>query len=221
MSKKHRNHKPAQSAAGSERQPTAQAAGDTAASQAGEASDVDMVRVAAVAPAAAAVAMQGSPFDRPTTQTDIRGVLIQVAGAKLLLPNATIAEVLSYADPEPVGADAPQWLLGRMRWRGWHVPLIAFGTLSGLSEERGGLGSKVLVLKALGGKTKTPYVAILTQGFPRLVTVSESGLVFEDDASAEMPCAVHARVRLNEDQALVPDLEVVEDMVAEALAQAA
>ena len=47
----------------------------------------------------------------------IRGVLIQVAEARLLLPNATIAGVLSYADPEPV-ADAPDWLLGRMRWRG-------------------------------------------------------------------------------------------------------
>ena len=33
---------------------------------------------------------------------DIRGVLIQVAGGRLLLPNATIAEVMSYADPEPI-----------------------------------------------------------------------------------------------------------------------
>ena len=55
----------------------------------------------------------------------IRGVLIQVAEARLLLPNATIAEVLSYADPEPV-ANAPDWLLGRIRWRGWQLPLVAF-----------------------------------------------------------------------------------------------
>ena len=42
----------------------------------------------------------------------IRGVLIQVADARLLLPNATIAEVLSYADPDRV-ENAPDWLLGR------------------------------------------------------------------------------------------------------------
>ena len=48
---------------------------------------------------------------------DIRGVLIQVAGGRLLLPNATIAEVMSYADPEPID-DTPDWLLGRIRWRG-------------------------------------------------------------------------------------------------------
>ena len=62
----------------------------------------------------------------------IRGVLIQVAEARLLLPNATIAEVLSYADPEPV-ADAPDWLLGRMRWRGKLLTICAPTSLSNSS----------------------------------------------------------------------------------------
>lgn len=156
-----------------------------------------------------------------SASSDIRGVLIQVAGARLLLPNATIAEVLSYADPEPVGGDAPDWLLGRMRWRGWQLPLIAFGTLAGVSAERGGLGSKVVVLKALAGTGKTPYFAMLTQGFPRLVTVSRDGLVLEDDTADAMPRGVQARVRLNENEALLPDLEALEAWVTEALAQAA
>ena len=65
----------------------------------------------------------------------IRGVLIQVADARLLLPNATIAEVLSFAEPEPV-ADAPDWLLGRIRWRGWQLPLVAFSRFAGIAEER-------------------------------------------------------------------------------------
>ena len=41
-----------------------------------------------------------------TPSHDIRGVLIQIAGGRLLLPNATIAEVLSFADPDPVPAVA-------------------------------------------------------------------------------------------------------------------
>ena len=92
-------------------------------------------------------------------QPDIRGVLIQVAGARLLLPNATIAEVLSFADPEPI-ADAPDWLLGRIRWRGWQLPLVAFSRLAGIADEKGGLGSKVIVLKALGGDPKAPFFAV-------------------------------------------------------------
>ncbi|GHA88776.1 chemotaxis protein CheW [Cognatilysobacter bugurensis] len=177
-------------------------------------------------PVAKAEAPTPQPFTVPTpapmaSQGDIRGVLIQVAGARLLMPNATIAEVLSYADPEPVGEDAPEWLLGRLRWRGWQVPLIAFGTLAGVAQERAVLGSKVVVLKALAGTSRTPYFAMLTQGFPRLVTVSRQTLSVEDDDASMMPRGVQARVRLNEDPALLPDLEAIEAIVADAVAQAA
>ena len=150
----------------------------------------------------------------------IRGVLIQVADARLLLPNATIAEVLSYAAPEPV-ADAPDWLLGRIRWRGWQLPLLAFSRFAGIaSGEQGGLGSKVVVLKALGGDPKHPFFALLTQGFPRLVTVTEAALVSGGDDEA-LPEGVLARVRLNEDDALVPDLAALEESLAGVLAAAA
>lgn len=153
-----------------------------------------------------------------TTTSDIRGVLIQVAGGRLLLPNATIAEVLSFADPEPI-ADTPDWLLGRIRWRGWQLPLIAFARMSGIAEEQGGLGSKVIVLKAFGGNAKMPYFAVLTQGFPRLVTIGRDSLLV--DEVTDLPPGVSARVRLNEDDAFVPDLGAVEALIGEAMAQAA
>ena len=153
------------------------------------------------------------------TSQDIRGVLIQVAGARLLLPNATIAEVLSYADPEPI-ADAPDWLLGRIRWRGWQLPLVAFSRLAGIGSEKGGLGSKVIVLKALGGDPKAPFFAVLTQGFPRLVTVSRDALVAVE-SSDPLPPGVIGRVELKDDPALVPDVGRLEAMIDEALAQAA
>jgi chemosensory pili system protein ChpC len=154
-----------------------------------------------------------------TASNDIRGVLIQIAGARLLLPNATIAEVLSFADPDPVD-NAPDWLLGRIRWRGWQLPLIAFSRLSGIAEEKGGLGSKVVVLKALGGDPKAPFFALLTQGFPRLVTVSRDALVAEQGEEA-LPQGVRTRVLLNEDAALLPDLEQIEALIGQALAAAA
>ena len=151
-----------------------------------------------------------------TTSQDIRGVMIQVAGGRLLLPNATIAEVMSYADPEPM-EDTPDWLLGRIRWRGWQLPLIAFSRLSGIAEEQGGFGSKVIVLKALGGDPKFPYFALLTQGFPRLVTVSRDTLVTDTSIDEALPEGVQARVLLNENEALLPDLEHVEVLISQAL----
>lgn len=159
--------------------------------------------------------------ERGTGDQDIRGVLIQVVDARLLLPNATVAEVLAFADPEPV-ADAPPWLLGKIRWQGWQLPLVAFSKLAGLAEERGALGRKVVVLRALTGNPKAPYFALLTQGFPRLVTVSRDALIDEDPGQGQpLPGCVSARVRLNQDDAFVPDLEAIEQQIDSALAQAA
>ena len=150
---------------------------------------------------------------------DIRGVLIQVTGARLLMPNAAIAEVLSYADPDPIEG-APDWLLGNVRWRGWQLPLVAFARLTGIADEQPGLGNKMIVLKAFGGQGKLPFFAVLTQGFPRLVTVSQSGLVALDSDEA-LPAGVLGRVQLKDDPALLPDVGRLESLIDEALAQAA
>ncbi|MEN1957450.1 chemotaxis protein CheW [Luteimonas changyuni] len=154
---------------------------------------------------------------------DIRGVLMQVEGARLLMPNAMIAEVLSYAPPEPL-ADAPDWLLGRIRWRGWQLPLASFSRLAGIADDAGGLGSKVVVLKALGGDSHLPYVALLTKGFPRLVTVSRDALVADagegdaDGDAPQLPLGVLMRVLLNDEPTLLPDVDAIEGAIREALA---
>ena len=148
---------------------------------------------------------------------EIRGVLIRAGSTHLLLPNATISEVLSYSPPETV-ANAPDWLLGRLRWRGWRLPLVAFPVLSGQGEEQADLASKVVVLKTLGGDARLPFFALLTEGFPRLVTISEDNLLDESEGHDDaLPFAVRARVRLNDDVALIPDIDLIEQSVREAL----
>lgn len=154
-----------------------------------------------------------------STNDEIRGVLIRAGATQLLLPNASISEVLSYSPPEAV-ANAPDWLLGRLRWRGWRLPLVAFPVLAGQGEERADLGSKVVVLKALGGDPRLPFFALLTEGFPRLVTIAVDNLLDESQGDDEdaLPFAVRARVRLNDDVALIPDIDRIELSVREALA---
>lgn len=155
-------------------------------------------------------------------QADIRGVTIAVTGGRLLLPNATIAEVITYSDPEPVPG-APGWLLGRIRWRGWKLPIVSFARLAGFSETEGERGSKVAVLKALSGNPRLPYFAMLTQGFPRLTTVSAHALLVDAEANADasLPEGVLSQVRLRDEAASIPDLTRIEQLIADALQQAA
>ena len=148
---------------------------------------------------------------------DIRAVLVQTETLRLLLPNATISEVLSYADPEPVD-NAPDWLLGRIRWRGWRLPLLAFAQLTGQGVEQRGLGSKVVVLKSLGGEASLPFFALLTKGFPRLVSVSRDALAAGDAGESDPVQGVRAYVQLNDETVAIPDIDGIEQAILQATA---
>jgi len=139
---------------------------------------------------------------------EIRCVLVPVGNLRLLLPNATVAEVITQTKPEPV-ADAPQWLLGRIAWRGWRVPLVSFTKLAGTEEGDADLSVRVAVLKALGGNPKLPFIAVLTQGFPRLITLNAELIIPTHDGSA-LPSGVRAKVLVRDDVAMIPDLEWIE-----------
>lgn len=149
---------------------------------------------------------------------EIRGVLVQSGEERLLLPNAAVAEVLARVPVEPV-ADVPAWFAGRIDWHGWQVPLLAFAQLSGLGSDRAATNNRIVVLKTLGGDEAMPYFALLTPSFPRLVSVPRDGLL-ADATEEELPPGVQMRVLLGNEVALLPDLEFIERMIAEALEKA-
>ena len=151
---------------------------------------------------------------------EVRGVVLQCAGEKVLLPNATVAEVMSRVQLQPAAEGAPAWLAGTLAWQGFDVPVVAFGRFTGLDSDLLVGQLKVVVLKALGGQVHLPYYALLTESFPQLIAVPRDGLLA--DASEEIvPVGVHMRVLLGEQTALLPDLEAVEAAVLSSLATAA
>jgi chemosensory pili system protein ChpC len=139
---------------------------------------------------------------------EIRCVLVPVGNLRLLLPNATVAEVITHSKPKPV-ANAPEWLLGRIAWRGWRVPLVSFTQLAGTEAGDAELSVRVAVLKALGGNSKLPFIAVVTQGFPRLTTLNAELIIPTHDGSP-LPPGVRAHVLVRDDVAMIPDLEWIE-----------
>lgn len=150
---------------------------------------------------------------------EIRGVMLPVTGGRVLVPNTTMAEVITYAQPAPV-AGAPAWLLGRLAWRGWGLPVLAFSALAGTAENESTENTRVAILKALSGYARLPYFGVLTQGFPRLTLVSGDMLQPDPDAGA-LPTGVREQVRVHDEAAWIPDLAAVESRIVEALGVAA
>jgi chemosensory pili system protein ChpC len=151
-------------------------------------------------------------------QREIRGLMIPVTNGRVLLPNANVAEVITLSVPEKI-PNAPEWLLGRVNWRGWRLPLFSFSQLAGMALDEGSRGTRVTVLKALGGHPRMPYIAMLAQGFPRLTTITPDVLVAANEAMPTRP-GVLMNVMVRDDQAVIPDLGQIEQLIADCIAAA-
>lgn len=124
-----------------------------------------------------------------------------------ILPNAAIAEVISYKGVTPL-ADAPDWFMGHIEWREKRVPLISFEAISGKEVQQAAKISRIAVLNTLNANAQLPYVAILSQGIPSLAIVQESGI--EDKENDDDRAVVGAIVELGGVEALIPNIDEIE-----------
>ncbi len=145
-------------------------------------------------------------------QEQMRGVLISVAGGKLLLPNTTVSEIITYAAPESV-PDKPEWYLGAIRWKGYRLPLVSISSMVGWAQPASASGAKVAILKALSGEAKLPYFAVITQGFPRLVNITSEQLIDDPEHVNEYYYSAY----LENDAVSVPNLGSIERQIIEQL----
>ncbi|MBS0516658.1 MAG: chemotaxis protein CheW [Proteobacteria bacterium] len=146
---------------------------------------------------------------------EIHAVLITIGGARMLLPNAIVAEIVPLAGVEAIEG-APAWLLGSMRWRERTIPLVSLPMLTGTAAQEDAKRARVAVLKTLDGRDELPYFGLISQGLPRLTTITPELLVRTDDGQ-QLAAGTSAHVLVRSDQAIIPDLNWIEAKVAQAL----
>ncbi|MBU0499593.1 MAG: chemotaxis protein CheW [Gammaproteobacteria bacterium] len=148
---------------------------------------------------------------KPAQGESVRCVIIPLDGGALLLPNASVAEVVSYQAGEAV-ASAPPWCLGRFQWRGVRVPLISFERFIG--ETLGDIGhrARIIVIYGLGeGRDKAPYFGVLAQGIPRLSRVAADGIQPAEEGNSHE--AIAARVLVDGVKAWIPDVDKLTGLI--------
>ena len=147
---------------------------------------------------------------------DVRSVLIPLQGGQLLLPNATVAEVVNYLPPEPL-ADVPDWLLGIVSWREQRVPVVSFERLIGQAlDDKPGRQTRLAIFYTLNGNPERPYIAVRADAIPHLVRVSKRNIADEHEPK-ELGPQVLRQVQVNGEGAMIPDLDVVEREVEKVL----
>lgn len=146
-----------------------------------------------------------------TVQDSIRTLIIPMQGRNLLLPNVAVAEVVPYMRPRAL-ADAPEWLLGTISWRGLTIPLVSYDGLYGAGVQAGVGQARIAVLNTVHPDSGLKFYALVTAGIPQLKRVNTDLL---QEVSAEDATGVLSQVQIGEIQAVIPDLSALESMVAD------
>jgi hypothetical protein len=77
-----------------------------------------------------------------------------------------------------------------------------------------------VVLHSLGERLEVAHYALLVQGFPQLVRISPEMLTADAAFSADGRQPVLTRARMLKDTPLIPDLDQLEDMIADEMPSA-
>lgn len=152
-----------------------------------------------------------------TSHDSVRALIIPLQGRNLLLPNVAVAEVIPYTRPHAV-ADAPDWMLGAINWRGLNIPLISYDRLQGVHNEGAFAQARIAVLNTVRPGGGLHFYALVTTGIPQLKRVNADAM---QEMSDELGAGLLSQVRIGDIEAAIPDLDALESTVAECWRQVA
>lgn len=159
--------------------------------------------------------MSGEPSHK-----QLYAVLIALAGDTLLLPNVAIAEVVGREAIQP-DPRLPDWLAGHLDWNGRRLPVLRFERLNGGAAAGDPRRERVVVLNSSGRHLPSGQLALVTQAYPHLVTLTRAALQPQPLRDGDRPELLLTRARVANQSALIPDLDVLEAEIVRATLPAA
>lgn len=139
---------------------------------------------------------------------EVASLLIPMNGNHLLIPNVTVAEIVPVSQVTPV-LRSPDWYLGNCRWREQTVPLLAYEVLNGDEKPFVNARSRFAVLNTTGQDDSLPFIAVLTQGLPRLARVTQDEISKRDDIENKAYELMH--ISWAGEEAVIPDISKMEN----------
>lgn len=152
-----------------------------------------------------------------TYSDKVRSLWVPLRDANLLLPNMAVAEISSYRVPSPLPG-MPEWCLGTVKWSGDEIPVISIEAVCGLSLQSNPVFSRLMIVNSVRPDSPVHHYAIVTAGLPGLIQFGP------DTADQAEPCVndgLQCIVRIGDEQAIIPDLDYLQELIENELAHAA
>jgi chemosensory pili system protein ChpC len=150
---------------------------------------------------------------------ELYSLLIPLRADRLVVPRVCVAEVVRYHMPSEQEQQAG-WLRGMIRWNNKAIPVVSFEMLCGQTLSPTSGRTRVVVVNPLGAGDSRHY-GLLAEGFPQMVKVNREVVVLDTTYQVPPNAPILCRISMLKEQALIPDLEAIEQRIGAALAEKA
>ncbi|MEE9343474.1 MAG: chemotaxis protein CheW [Gammaproteobacteria bacterium] len=138
----------------------------------------------------------------------VRSLWVPLQGANILIPNIAIIEVIGYRPYELIDS-TDDWMMGSLRWRGKYLPVVSMESLCGEGLPVSTGSSRLAIINSTRSDTAIDFFAVVTADIPRLIHVSE-GMADVSDQEDELSDTVICKVTVDNEEAIIPDLEKIQ-----------
>ncbi len=139
----------------------------------------------------------------------IQSLIIPLRHNNIVLPQTTIAEVISVPEVDSTGSDAI-WYTGNITWRNQQVPLISIERMCGIGNlDPINRARRIAVLYGLEKFAGLEYYAIEIQAIPHPVLLGNEDLVAIDEVTDDDE-VIDAHVQAIGIKSFIPNLTTVE-----------
>ncbi len=138
-------------------------------------------------------------------------LLIPVQGGRIILPNVTVAELITYQALSPC-ENASDWLLGKLDWRGTMIPVVSYEEFCGQKIGVPGQDLRIAVVNAPNGDSGSlRFFGLVVQGIPSLIKLEEAAI--KENLNTTLLTGQKLAVTLETGHAIVPDLDSIEGAI--------
>lgn len=141
----------------------------------------------------------------------VSSLLVPVQNKSLLVPNVVIAEVVPLGQIESAEG-TPPWCIGFTFWRGERIPVISFEIANSQVHGRDSDNARLAVMNATSGKSAFSFFAVLVQGIPRMIKLTENEV--REDKQSSTGDAEQMAVITQLGKAVIPNLDYLESLLS-------
>ena len=151
---------------------------------------------------------------------ELYSLLIPLHQGRLIVPRSCVAEVIRYSEPEE-RPNGPSWFRGYAPWNELQVPVIRVEELCGLEPVAPGGRTRLAIFNCVSDVLPAGFFGVLTEGFPQLVRVNRDVMELHDEHAWPDDGPIVCQIRMINEYPLIPDLERIEIIIQDCVADAA